>query len=262
MHWLAKNTDTLIVPAQRYRVMRSVEESMSKEKNVLQDFSKEKSFLRWGGLAGIMAGVFFLITIITLIEFGPSTTATASQLVNNFPNVRAGLAAGNAFYFLVSVSLVGLVLGLYRAIRGTNPFAALFGTVLFALGLGVTFVEDTTQFAFDPISNLYHAPGATPADQATLTIMWQATQGMFNQFDVAATILLSTGLIILGIAMFRAPAFGKIFGGLAMAFGVAQISGISLVSTNSAAYAPFALLAFLVFPVLFGSKLYRMSKVA
>ena len=45
----------------------------------------------------------------------------------------------------------------------------------------MTFVEDTTQVAFDPISNLYHAPGATAADQHTLTLLWQATQGMFNR---------------------------------------------------------------------------------
>jgi len=210
----------------------------------------------------MIAGIFFILTIITLIEFGPSTTATPSQLVTNFPNVRTGLAVGNGFYFLVSVSLVGLALGLYRALRGTSPGPAVFGTVLYVLGLGVTFIEDTTQFAFDPISNLYHAPGATPADQATLALIWQATQGMFNEFDVAATILLSTGLIILGVAMFRTPSFGRVFGGLSIVIGAAQIVAVNLVSTNSAAYAPFALLAFLVFPVLFGWKLYRMSSVS
>lgn len=162
----------------------------------------------------------------------------------------------------MSVSLVGLALGLYRALRGTSPGPAVFGTVLYVLGLGVTFIEDTTQFAFDPISNLYHAPGATPADQATLSLIWQATQGMFNEFDVAATLLLSTGLIVLGLAMIRTPAFGKIFGGPSVAFGAAQILGISLFSTNSASYAPFALLACLVFPVLFGWKLYRLSSAA
>jgi hypothetical protein len=180
----------------------------------------------------------------------------------NFPNVRTGLAVGNGFYFLVSVSLVGLALGLYRALREASPGPAVFGTVLYVLGLGVTFIEDTTQFAFDPISNLYHAPEATAADQATLSLMWQATQGMLNEFDVAATLLLSTGLIVLGAAMIRAPAFGRVFGGLSVAFGVAQIFGISLFSTNSAAYAPFALLAFLVFPVLFGWKLYSLSRAA
>ncbi len=222
----------------------------------------EKSFLRWGGLAGILAGVFFLCTIVTLISFGPSTTATPDALVNNFPNVRTGLAAGNTFYFLVSVCLVGLVLGLYRALRGKVPGLALFATVLYLLGLGVTFIEDTTQVAFDPISNLYHASGTTAADQHTLTLLWQAIQGMFNQFDVGATLLLSTGLIFLGVAMIRAPAFGKVFGGLSVAIGAAQILGISLLSTNSASYAPFALLAFLVFPIVFGWKLYRLSNVA
>jgi hypothetical protein len=220
---------------------------------------KRKSFLRWSGLAGILAGVFFLSTIVTLVAFGPSTTATPAQLVANFPNVRTALTVGNGFYFLVSVSLVGLVLGLYRVLRRSSP-VALFGSVLFVLSIGVTFVEDTTQIAFDPISNLYHAAGTTSADQHTLSLLWQATQGMFNQFDVAATLLLSTGLIVLGVAMFGSPAFGKIFGGLSVAFGVAQILGITFVSTNSAAYAPFALLAFFVFPVLFGLKLYQLSK--
>jgi hypothetical protein len=234
---------------------------LEKTRTIPEDTTeKEKSFLRWGGLAGILAGVFFILTIVTLAVFGPSTTATAAEKVMNFPNVRTALAVGNGFYFLVSVLLVGLVLGLYRSLRGTNP-TALFGTVLFILGLGVTFIEDTTQVAFDPISNLYNAPGVTAADQHTLALLWQATQGMFNQFDVAATVLLSTGLIVLGVAMIRSPAFGKVFGGLSVAIGVAQILGISFISTNSVAYAPFALLAFLVFPVLFGWKLYRLSKM-
>jgi hypothetical protein len=224
--------------------------------------SKERSFLRLGGLAGILAGVFFILTIITLSQFGPSTTASPDALVNNYPNVRTALAVGNGLYFLVSVSLIGLAIGLYRALRGTSPAPALFGAALYILGLGVTFVEDTTQFAFDPLSKLYHASGATPTDQHSITLIWQATQGMFNQFDTSATILISAGFIVLGVTMFRVQAFGKIFGGLSVAFGAAQIIAINLFSTNSAAYAPFALLAFLIFPVLFGWKLYSLSKAA
>jgi len=226
-----------------------------------ESMSKEKSFLQLGGLAGILAGVIFLCTIVTLIEFGPSTTATPDALVNNFPNVRTGLAAGNTLYFLVSVGFVGLALGLYYALRRKSPALALFGTVLYVLGVGVTFVETTTQVAFDPISSLYHAPGATAADQHTLTLMWQATQGIFNQLDVSATLLLSTGLVVLGVTMIRSPAFGKVFGGLSVLAGAAQLLGISLFSTNSVSYAPFALLAFLVFPLLFGWKLYSLSKM-
>ena len=79
---------------------------------------REKSFLRWGGLAGILAGIFFILTIVTLVEFGPSTTATPAQLVMNFPNVRTGLAIGmgstfwSASRWLVSPSAcIGLSVG-------------------------------------------------------------------------------------------------------------------------------------------------------
>jgi hypothetical protein len=41
-----------------------------------ESINEEKGFLRWGGLAGIWAGIFLIVTIVTLVEFGPSTTAT------------------------------------------------------------------------------------------------------------------------------------------------------------------------------------------
>ena len=69
-------------------------------------------------------------------------------------------------------------------------------------------------------------------------------------------------MVALGVVMFRSPAFGKVFGGLSAVVGVAQIVGISFLSTNSASYAPFALLAFLVFPIVFGWKLFRLSRAA
>jgi hypothetical protein len=51
---------------------------------------------------------------------------------------------------------------------------------------------------------------------------------MFNQFDTAATLVLSTGIIILGLAMLRAPAFGKGIGGLTVVLGAASVIAISL----------------------------------
>jgi hypothetical protein len=62
--------------------------------------------------------------------------------------------------------------------------------------------------------------------------------------------------------MLRTKAFGKVFGGLSRAIGVAEAAAATFVSTNSAAYAPVALLAFLVFTVVFGWKLLRLSKTA
>jgi hypothetical protein len=80
-----------------------------------------------------VGGILFIVTIVTLVEFGPSTTATTAELIMRYPAIRTGLAVGNFFYFLVGVSLVGLALGLYRALRGTSPAPALFGWKLFKL---------------------------------------------------------------------------------------------------------------------------------
>jgi hypothetical protein len=71
-------------------------------------------------------------------------------------------------------------LALYRALRGTSLAPALFGSALGIMGLGVLAAGALPQVARTPISDLYHAPGATPEDQATLVLLWQATQGIFD----------------------------------------------------------------------------------
>src|SRR5438309_8868018 len=180
---------------------------------------EDKSVLRWGGLAGMLGGIVFIFVPVILFGLVPPAPTHPAQLVARFPTVRAAIAAGNFVDFVSDALVLALFLALYRALRGTSPVPALFGSVLSILGLAVIFTETATQVAFDPISNLYHAPGATPADQATLALIWQATQGMFNQLDTSAVLLLSTGFIVLGVAMLRNPGFGKGVGGLTMVFG-------------------------------------------
>ena len=60
------------------------------------------------------------------------------------------------------------------------------------------------QVARSPISDLYHAPGATPEDQATLVLLWQATQGMLDALLITGLLLLPIGLLTLGVAI-RCP---------------------------------------------------------
>lgn len=105
------------------------------------------------------------------------------------------------------------------------------GLVVFAAG-----AEPTVALA--PISDLYHASGATPGDQATLVFLWQGIQGIFNELDTVSFVFMSIGFIVLGVAMLKAPAFGKRFGVLSVAFGVAGVLGISLFGVNSTSFAP------------------------
>ncbi|MGC2035105.1 MAG: hypothetical protein WA761_06650, partial [Thermoplasmata archaeon] len=124
--------------------------------------------------------------------------------------------------------------------------------LLSLLGLAVLAVESEPNVAMAHISAQYHAAGATAAQQATAVQLWQATQGMFNQFDTCAYIFLSVGFVVLGIAMLRAPSFGKILGGLSVAFGVAGLFALASLGVDPAAFSPFALLTFAAFPLLFG----------
>jgi len=222
---------------------------------------EEKSVLRWGGLAGMLGGIVFILVPVTLFGLVPPAPSDPAGLVTRFQDVRAAIAVGNGLDFVANVLLLALFLALYRALRGSRLAPALFGSVLSILGLGVLFAESSTQVAFDPISNLYHAPGATPVQQATLALMWQATQAMFNELDTAAVLLLLTGIIVLGVSMLKAPSFGRGYGGLTVALGVASVVAGFFFVTTSVVAAIVIVPIYIVLPILLGWKVYRLSKV-
>jgi len=221
---------------------------------------EEKSVLRWGGLAGILGAIFFILTIVTLIGFVGPDPADPEGLVMRFPDVRAATTVGNSLYLVFLILFVTLFLALYRALRGTSPAAALFGSVLGLVGLVVLAAGALPNVAFVSISDLYHAPGASPEEQATLVLMWQAIQGVFNELDTVGFHLLPIGFIVLGVAMLGAPAFGKGFGGASVVIGVVGVVGISIVAVDSPSIFPFVILAFIIFPLLFGWKVYSLSR--
>jgi hypothetical protein len=220
----------------------------------------ERSLLRWGGLSGVIGGIIFVVSIGYQVGvLGTATTASGAGPVMRFPGVQSEIVVGQTLFLAATVLLVPLFLALYRALRKTNLAAAFFGTGLSFLGTAVLAVESEPNVAMASISAQYHAAGATAAQQATAVELWQATQGMFNEFDTCAFAFLSVGLIILGIAMWKAPSFGKVFGGLSTGFGAAGLLGLSLFAVNSGAFSIFALLTFVIFPLLIGWRLYVRS---
>jgi len=220
----------------------------------------EKSVLRWGGLAGMMVPIFFILTAVILLALVPQEPSDPEGLVMRFPEDRAAIAVGEGFYLVAVILLVTLFLALYRALRGTSVAPDLFGSGLGLVGLVVLAVGALPNIAFNPISDLYHAPGATPEEQATLVLMWQSIQGIFNETDTVGFILMAIGFVVLGVAMLGSPAFGKRFGGVSMVLGVVVVVGMSILGVDSDSVIPFVLIAFIVFPLLFGWKLYSLSK--
>ena len=152
---------------------------------------------------------------------------------------------------------------MHRALRGTSLAPALFGSVLGIPGLVVLAAGAFPHIAFIPISDLYHASGVTPSDQATLVSLWQATQGMFNALLAVGLLLLAIGIILVGAAMLRTPAFGKVYGGVSVVLGVVGVVGASFfVVDPTTSIVVLSVFASIIFNLVLGWKVYSLSKTA
>jgi hypothetical protein len=160
---------------------------------------------------------------------------------------------------LVLVLWVIHFLALYRALRAASPARALFGSVLSILGLVVLAAGALPHIATAPISDLYHAPGATPQDQASLVLIWQATQGMFDALLVTGLIILPMGLIVLGAAMPGAPAFGKGSGRTSVALGLVALAAASVLLVEVSSIGAVSFFALIAFHLVLGWKVHRLS---
>jgi hypothetical protein len=228
--------------------------------SALPHVEAEKSLFRWGGLAGILGGVLFLFVFVFVgAVVGPDPAGPAGP-VTRFPEIRAARTLENALYLVVLALFVIHFLALYRALRGASLAPALFGSVVGIVGLAVLAAGALPHVATTRLSDLYHAPGATPQDQATVVLLWQANQGIFDALLAVGLVLLPIGLVALGVAMLRAPAFGKGFGGATVALGVLGTGSASaLLLDPLSPVAVVGFLALIVFHLVLGWKVHRLS---
>src|SRR5215203_791510 len=222
---------------------------------------EEISVLRWGGLAGILGGIVFIVVFVVVIAFVGPEPAEPEGEVMRFPDKRAARTVEDSLYLVVLISWVAHFLALYRALRERSLAPALFGSVLGIVGLGVLAAGALPHVATAPISDLYHAPGATPQDQATLVLLWQATQGIFDALFGVGLLLVPIGFVALGVAMLGAPAFGRGFGGVSVVVGVVGVVAASILLVDPLSPSAFVgVLALIVFHVVLGWKLYSLSR--
>lgn len=181
----------------------------------------DRTILRWGGLAGIAGGILFIFVFVFVGAVVGADPAGPAGAISRFPEIRALRTIENGLYLAVLVLWVTHFLALYRALRGTGSAWALFGSVLGIVGLVVLAAGALPHAATVGISDLYHGPGATPEDRATLVLLWQATQGIVNALLVTGLVVLPLALLALGAAMLGSPDFGRTYGWASVAFGTA-----------------------------------------
>jgi hypothetical protein len=227
----------------------------------MKAMDEEKSVLRWGGLAGILGSIAFIFVFVVVIAFVGPDPANPEGAIMRFPGIRAARTIEDGLYLVVLILWVAHFLALYRALRGTTLAPALFGSVLGIVGLGVLAVGALPHVAQAPISDLYHAPGASPEDRATLVLLWQATQGILDASFGAGLLLVPVGLVALGVAMLGVPAFGKVFGWVSVGLGVVGVVAASVLLVDPLSPSAFiGVLSLIVFHLVLGWKLYRLSR--
>ncbi len=228
--------------------------------NDLHTKEQADSTLRWGGLAGILGSILMLVVFGIVAAFVGMDPMGPEQSVTRFPDIRAARTVENGLYLVVLVLWVIHSLALYRALRGTSPAPALFGTVLSILGLVVLAAGALPHIATAPISDLYHAPGATLQDQATLVLLWQATYGILDALLVTGLVILPMGLIALGTAMLGAPGFGKRIGTTTVALGVTGLAAATALLVDVSPIAVVGVFALIVFHLAVGWKIHRLAR--
>jgi len=215
--------------------------------NDLLPTHEDRRMLRSGGLAGILGGVLLIVTFVIVgalvgIFAGPEAEVAA------YPDVQVARTFENGLYLLALVLWAVHFIALYRALRATSPAPALYGSVLGLMSTVVLAAGALPHVVTAPISDLYHAPGVTPEERATLVLAWQASQSIIDSLLIVGLVIAPIGLLLLGVAMVQTPAFGKGIGrvtiGLGAAGAAAAVVVLAMPESPIAAVGIFALIAF------------------
>ena len=231
--------------------------------NNSQMIEQEKSVLRWGGLAGILGGILFILSMIVAQVLIPPAPSDLTELVARFPDVHILRVAENGLYLLGLVLGIPLFLTLLWTLRKTGLAPALFGSSLGIVGLISMAVSATPHVAHYPISELYQTMGAAPEAQATLGFMWEATWGVFNAPLYVGFLVGMIGFTLIGAAMLGSQTFSKGLSWMSVVLGAAGSVAAFLQMVDPASFigvVPF--FAYIIFYFVLGTKIYRLSKAS
>jgi hypothetical protein len=165
----------------------------------------------------------------------------------------------NGLCLAVLALWVPLALALFYGLRTTRPASALFGCALNIFGLAVLAAGAIPHVVSSRLSDLYHAAGVTPDEQATLVLLWQANAAIFD----ALLLVMPVGVILFGLVMRLDRAYGKVVGNISVALGAVGLAAamVMLVDPPSPA-AALGVFALIGFHLVAGWKTYRLSTAA
>ncbi len=231
---------------------------MAQDSVVHQD--RRSSVARWGGLAGIGGSLLFIVVFAIVAIFAGPEPAGPAGPISRFPEIRVARIVENGLYLAVVMLWVPLALALFHSLRRTRPALALFGSGLNILGLAVLAAGAIPHVVTSRLSDLYHADGATPEEKATLVLLWQANQGMFDALLLVGLLVMPVGVVLFGLAMRGDPAFGRVAGNVSVGLGAVALAAATVMLVDSmSAIAALGVFALIGFHLVAGWKTYRLG---
>jgi len=177
-----------------------------------------------------------------------------------FPEIRVARTFEDGLYLAVFVLWIPHFLARYRALRTERLAPSLFGSVLGIVGIVVLAAGALPHIVTLRVSELFHAQGTTVGEQAALELIWKAVYGVFDALLVVGLIFATIGVICLGAAMVKNTKFGKGIGWISVVLGVIGTVTAAVLLCSPSALAAIALFALIIFHVIAGLKMYRLSK--
>lgn len=228
----------------------------------LQNDVQEKKLLRWGGLSGLIAGIFFALAFAFVIVFLSSEPESLKGWVTRFPAIEMKRVIENLLYLSALLFAVPLFLTLYQALKDSHLPAALFGSALSVLGISSMAIFATPHVAHSKISQIYETMELSVREQETVALMWQSTWGIFDAGLYIGFFIYPIGFILLGLAMFKAEKFGKGTGITSLVLGILGFaSGFLQIADAASPAGAITYFMLIFFCFIFGIKVLKVSRL-
>lgn len=219
---------------------------------------EDRRVLRWGGLAGVL-GALTLLLVFVIVGAFVGTFAGPEAEVAAYPDVAVARTFENGLYLVALLLWAVHLLALYRALRASSPAPALFGVGLGIMSVVMLAAGALPHVVTAPVSDLYHAPGTTPDERASLVLAWEASQGVIDSLLVVGLVIAPLGLLLLGAAMLRTPTYGRGVGRATIGLGaVGAVAAVVILAVPESPVAAAGIVALIAFHLVVGWRTLRV----
>ncbi|MEL7209965.1 MAG: hypothetical protein AAGK32_17315 [Actinomycetota bacterium] len=180
--------------------------------------------VRWGGVAGVVGFGLLLGSVIAVGAFG-LPDASDVETLTDFPDLETGRIVEHFLYLGAVVAFALHLSVLQRLLAPDHPPAALFGAVTAGFGYVIMAGSAVLHVSTSPLSELYLEPDATTGDRAAIEYSWSGAQSVFDTMLTTGVLLVSVGIVFLGLAMQSGSTFGSRLTALTLGLGVVGTAG-------------------------------------